>query len=183
MCYRIGNYHTDEPLIRELEVPIVPIGNGKTEFVLRISQDANQDWSFGSLFANDNPENELADFDFDTTRKHLKSCFEVWADQIADALRQELGIDKSTGPIFEIDAADFSDFNGLILAFNFHYIQHIGGCWGGNLDAFNDYLCWIGRCKLRWINADKSKADLGVLFDTLIRIIRDNKEFVTLELE
>lgn len=40
--------------------------------------------------------------------------------------------------VFEIDGANFSDFGGFIAEFNRGFIQHVGGDWQGNLDAFND---------------------------------------------
>ncbi|PHS11627.1 MAG: barnase inhibitor [Blastopirellula sp.] len=64
--------------------------------------------------------------------------------------------------VFEIDGASFNDFAGFIDEFNRGYVAHVDGDWKGNLDAFNDYLCWHEeRYFLRWRNSNKSQSDLG----------------------
>jgi hypothetical protein len=121
--------------------------------------------------------------------------------------------------VYEIDGANFSDFAGFIAEFNRGFVSHVDGDWNGNLDAFNDYLSWPDdRCTIRWLNADKSQADLGhcamadwlvenltrchpsnragvqqrlddaiagsgqTLFDWLLEIIRENSDFIELQL-
>lgn len=64
--------------------------------------------------------------------------------------------------VYEINGANFSDFAGFIVEFNRGFINHVGGNWNGNLDAFNDYLSWADdRCTIRWVNSAKSRDDLG----------------------
>jgi len=67
-----------------------------------------------------------------------------------------------TQSVYQIDGGNFSDFAGFIAEFNRGFVSDVGGDWNGNLDAFNDYLSWDdNRCTIRWLNADKSQADLG----------------------
>ncbi|MFK7766451.1 MAG: hypothetical protein AB8B55_04470 [Mariniblastus sp.] len=84
--YWLGDYHTDEPLLREINIPIEPLGNSPM-LCLRITQDAYQDWAYGSLFASADPGIELRDFDFNPRLKHSTSCFDAWLAAIADAVR------------------------------------------------------------------------------------------------
>ena len=65
-------------------------------------------------------------------------------------------------PVYVIDGANFSDFAGFVAECNRAFIAHFGGTWGGNLDAFNDYLYWGDpEYVIVWRNAEKSRADLG----------------------
>ena len=92
--------------------------------------------------------------------------------------------------VYEIDGANFSDFAGFITEFNRGFVSHVGGNWKGNLDAFNDYLSWADdRCTIHWLNADKSRADLGHsamadwLTDNLTRCHPSNRDGVQLRLD
>ena len=84
--YQLGNYHTDGSLLRELDIPIEPLGNDR-RFCLRLTQDAYQDWAYGTLFVEDAPKEQLADLNFDPRRKYEVSCYEVWVADIVDAVR------------------------------------------------------------------------------------------------
>lgn len=43
---------------------------------------------------------------------------------------------------YRINLSDVVTLTGFITAFNDGLIAAVGGHWNGNLDAFNDYLCW-----------------------------------------
>jgi hypothetical protein len=50
---------------------------------------------------------------------------------------------------FTIDARNVMSFDDFIVAVNVGFLQHVNGEWNGNLDAFNDYLCWPGEKEYR----------------------------------
>lgn len=85
--YSLGDYHADETLLRELDVPFEPLGKAQ-RLCLRLTQDAYQDWAYGSLFAVDFPEDVMAEFDFDPRIHYAKSCYDVWLESILDAVRR-----------------------------------------------------------------------------------------------
>jgi hypothetical protein len=65
-------------------------------------------------------------------------------------------------PTYVIDGANFGDFTGFVAECNRAFVRAFGGEWGGNLDAFNDYLWWGDEeYTLVWRNAAKSRTDLG----------------------
>lgn len=41
-----------------------------------------------------------------------------------------------------VNLAAVRSFDDFVAAFNAGMIDHVGGHWGGNLDAFHDYLSW-----------------------------------------
>jgi len=60
---------------------------------------------------------------------------------------------------------------------------------GRNLNAYNDVLTggfgvhdYEEHIKIRWTNSDKSKKDLGKLFDSIIEITRRH-EYIQLNIE
>src|SRR4051794_20360874 len=73
-------------------------------------------------------------------------------------------------PVYVIDGANFSDFDGFIEECNWNFIcaTSNGGWCGGNLDAFNDYLYWgpyndglRTPYVIVWRNSAKSRKELG----------------------
>jgi RNAse (barnase) inhibitor barstar len=78
---------------------------------------------------------------------------------------------------YEIDGARFSDVAGF-----YEEVSRVllsGAKWGRNLDAFSDILSGgFGTPEegfvLRWRNSERSKQQLGPVFGTLVRIIKDH---------
>ncbi len=78
--------------------------------------------------------------------------------------------DTAPKPVYVIDGANFTNFDGFIEECNRGFIRETsgGGECGGNLDAFNDYLYWGpyngGRRTpyvIVWRNSAKSRRELG----------------------
>jgi hypothetical protein len=64
---------------------------------------------------------------------------------------------------FTIDCRNVRSFNDFIEATNVGFIEHVGGKWHGNLDAFNDYLSWPeeDEYQLRLLDAAECARSLG----------------------
>jgi hypothetical protein len=45
---------------------------------------------------------------------------------------------------FIVDLTAVTSWPQFIAAFNDGFIRHVTGDWNGNLDAFHDYLSWVG---------------------------------------
>jgi RNAse (barnase) inhibitor barstar len=77
---------------------------------------------------------------------------------------------------FVIDDSRFSDRDGFIAEVNRALVTPDVGCWGGNLDAFYDYLNLVEleaeRYRLVWRHAEQSRRCIG-LFDSIVGLIRD----------
>ena len=43
---------------------------------------------------------------------------------------------------FSIDGGNVRSLHDFVEATNAGFVEHVGGRWNGNLDAFNDYLSW-----------------------------------------
>ena len=86
--YALGDWEPERRLIRELDVPILPLGRGPT-LVLHLEQDADQAWAFGTLQRRDEAGGtvDLAEIDFDPRVRGEKSCYAVWIDQIVASVR------------------------------------------------------------------------------------------------
>jgi hypothetical protein len=87
--YTLGSWDCDPRLITQLDVPLQPLGRGPA-FLLRPEQGPYGDWEWGCLL-NDDASAELARFAFDATRPYSKSCYEVWLEQIVEAVRHAGG--------------------------------------------------------------------------------------------
>ena len=75
---------------------------------------------------------------------------------------------------YVIDGKNFQDFSGFVEEFNRVFISQFDSLWGGNLDAFNDYLSWPdSNYRIEWTNAKLSRECLGTRFDLLVSIIED----------
>lgn len=77
-----------EPWPRELLVAMIPLGRQPAPIHLRLLEGLDQSWRYGELVRNLGAQNEeiLAEFDFDTSRRFDKSCYEVWIDWIVEAV-------------------------------------------------------------------------------------------------
>jgi len=62
---------------------------------------------------------------------------------------------------YSIDCRSVKSFDDFIAAVNAGFVQHLGGLWNGNLDAFNDYLYWDGDFQLELLGAENCAAQLG----------------------
>ena len=94
-------------------------------------------------------------------------------------------------PVYVIDAANFDTFAGFVEECNRSFIRSFSGEWNGNLNAFNDYLCWSeGEYVIVWKGAEKSRQDFEResrttgrdLYPELLEIIRF-QDHVELRLE
>ena len=43
---------------------------------------------------------------------------------------------------YTLDMSEIESFDDFVSECNEEFIESVGGNWGGNLDAFNDYLSW-----------------------------------------
>ena len=87
---------------------------------------------------------------------------------------------------FVVRVADVGSFEDFIAAFNEGFCRHVGGHWGGNLDAFNDYLSWPdeGRYRLIFQGWPECAAALArvpyqprqSMRDVILEILRDNDQ-------
>lgn len=95
------------------------------------------------------------------------------------------------GKHYTIDCRSITSYQDFIELFNTVLIRPAGGEWGGNLDAFNDYLSWPENVpyRLTILGTDRCKAILNYkahtrhkekLWSILIQILSDdnNKEWV-----
>jgi hypothetical protein len=83
--YTLGTWDSEPRLIARLVIPLEPLGRGP-RFLLRLEQGLDQEWRWGVLLNHD-ASAELARFDFDTAKHYTKSCYEVWMEQIVEAVR------------------------------------------------------------------------------------------------
>lgn len=79
-----------------------------------------------------------------------------------------------TLPLLSLDGTRFSNLEGFYDEVSDCLIP--GASWGRNLDAFNDILRGgfgtpDGGFQLRWLNSERSREQLGPLFDALVEII------------
>jgi RNAse (barnase) inhibitor barstar len=87
-------------------------------------------------------------------------------------------------PVYIIDGANFSNFEGFVEECNRGFIRAFGGEWSGNLNAFNDYFSWgEGDYIVVWKHFERARSSLGrAYFDVILGIIRDQRN-VELRLE
>jgi hypothetical protein len=83
--YTLGKWEFEQPLVTQLDIPLVPLGRGPT-LLLRLEQGPHEDWEWG-LLLNPDAGTELASFDWDTSSHYTTSCYQVWMEQIVAAVR------------------------------------------------------------------------------------------------
>jgi hypothetical protein len=83
--YDLGSWESDPHLMTHLDVPVQPFGRAPV-LLLRLEQGPYGDWEWGCLLNHD-ASAELGRFAFDTTKPYSKSCYEVWIEQIVEAVR------------------------------------------------------------------------------------------------
>jgi len=52
---------------------------------------------------------------------------------------------------YSVDLSDVFNWEEFIAAFNVGFVRCVNGDWGGNLDAFHDYLSWPEECPYRLV--------------------------------
>lgn len=91
--------------------------------------------------------------------------------------------------MYQVDCKNILDFQDFVKAINDGFVAHLGGCWNGNLDAFNDYLSWPDEVpyKLVILGSDNCKGIVDArtsknsIWPTILEIFEDNREYLIIE--
>jgi hypothetical protein len=94
--------------------------------------------------------------------------------------------------MYQVDCRKIGCYEDFVDAINRGLVEHVGGKWNGNLNAFNDYLAWPETTPYRLviIGSDRCAEVLGYkangpdeadLWSILKEILEDNSDLVTVE--